>query len=61
MKGIYDDSNVSLLMILMCALGFFLGGPLRSYYSYRSIKAMGSLEKYFNRRMVTDKNFRLKE
>ncbi len=42
-NGVYDDSNVTLLMILMCALGFFLGGPLRSYYSYRSIKAMGNL------------------
>ena len=42
-NGVYDDSNVTLLMISMCALGFFLGGPLRSYYSYRSIKAMGSL------------------
>ena len=42
-NGVYLNSNVTLLMILMCALGFFLGAPLRSYYSYRSINAMGIL------------------
>ncbi len=44
-----DESNLSIQMILMCCLGFFFGGPLKSYCSYRTIKAMGSLEKVYLR------------
>jgi hypothetical protein len=42
-NGINGDSNVTLEMILMCALGFFFGGPLKSYFSHKTIKAMGNL------------------
>lgn len=43
-KGqLVDDSKLGIQMILMCSLGFFFGGPLKSYFSYRTIKAMGGL------------------
>jgi len=42
-EGIIDDSNVGISMILMCALGFFFGGPLKSYFSVKSIRAMSGL------------------
>lgn len=43
-KGqLVDDSKLGIQMILMFSLGFFFGGPLKSYFSYRTIKAMGGL------------------
>ncbi len=40
-------------MILMCCLGFFFGGPLKSYASYRTIKAMVELEKVYEKLIKT--------
>ncbi len=48
-------------MILMCSLGFFFGGPLKSYFSYRTIKAMGGLEKVYLKEMTSNPAFSRKE
>ncbi len=48
-KGYTDESNLNIQMILMCCLGFFFGGPLKSYFSYRTIKAMGGLENVYEK------------
>lgn len=45
-------------MLLMCALGFFFGGPLKSYFSYKSIKAMGDLEKVYEKKIKCDQSFK---
>lgn len=48
-------------MVLMCCLGFFFGGPFKSYIAYRSIKTMGHLEKLYVKLTEDDQNFVIHE